>query len=124
MLRVPPSLRARFTDGRKVFLRTELRRLDSRTPHDPRIAALFAKACYFTGESIRDAELARDADRAYNTVAAAHWTGVLPPTTEPVVHKSAGTSSRRKKPLRDGVPPHSGNAASACRSRRSSASSA
>lgn len=78
---------AAYTDGRKVFLRTELVFEHADVIHEPRIAALFAKACYFTGESIRDAELARDADRAYNAVAAAHWTGVLPPRTEPFVHK-------------------------------------
>lgn len=79
---------AAFTDGRKVFLRTELVFEKQDVTHDPRIAALFAKACYLTGESIRDAELARDADRAYNAVAAAHWTGVLPPSTEPFLRKN------------------------------------
>ncbi len=79
---------AAFTDGRKVFLRTELVFENQDVTHDPRIAALFAKACYLTGESIRDAELARDADRAYNAVATAHWTGVLPPSTDPVLRKS------------------------------------
>lgn len=81
---------AAYTDGRKVFLRTELVFEGIDVEHDPRIAALFAKACYLTGESVRDAELARDADRAYTAVAAAHWTGVLPPTTEPFVHKRFG----------------------------------
>lgn len=81
---------AAYLDGRKVFLRTELIFDGTDVAHDPRIAALFAKACYLTGESVRDAELARDADRAYNAVASAHWTGVLPPTTDPVVHKRFG----------------------------------
>lgn len=81
---------AAYLDGRKVFLRTELIFEGTDVDHDPRIAALFAKACYLTGESVRDAELARDADRAYNAVAAAHWTGALPPTTEPFVHKRFG----------------------------------
>jgi hypothetical protein len=78
---------AAYTDGRKVFLRTELVFEEADVTHDPRIAALFSKACYLTGESVRQAELARDADRAYNAVAAAHWSGVLPPHVEPFVHK-------------------------------------
>jgi uncharacterized protein (TIGR02996 family) len=78
---------AAYTAGRKVFLRTELVFEVANVAQDPRIAALFSKACYLTGESIRDAELARDAARAYNAVAAAHWSGVLPPTSEPFIHK-------------------------------------
>ena len=78
---------AAFTDGRKVFLRTELVVEVPHAAHDPRIAALFSKACYLTGESVRDPELARDADRAYNAVSAAHWGAVLPKLDEPYVHK-------------------------------------
>lgn len=78
---------APFADARKVFLRSELVFGGVDVAHDPRIAALFSKACYLTGESTRDAELARDADRAYHAVAAAHWRAALPPPSEPFLHK-------------------------------------
>lgn len=76
-----------YTDGRKVFLRTELVFEAKDVAHDPRIAALFAKACYYTGESVRTPALARDADRAYNRVAAAHWGAPLADEAGPLVHK-------------------------------------
>lgn len=78
---------AAFTAGRKVFLRTELIFEEPNVTKDTRIAALFSKACYLTGESVRDPALARDADRAYNAVAAAHWGAVLPELAEAWVHK-------------------------------------
>lgn len=76
-----------FADGRKVFLRTELVFEGKNLERDPRIAALFAKACYFTGESVRLPALAREADRAYNRVAAAHWGAPVPAEAGPLVHK-------------------------------------
>jgi uncharacterized protein (TIGR02996 family) len=76
-----------YAAGRKVFLRTELVFEDATLVADPAIAAAFAKACYFTGESLRAPELARDADALYNRVAAAHWHGAIGETTEPFVHK-------------------------------------
>ena len=42
-------------------------------------AALFAKAVYWTGQSVFEPELARHADAYYNQVAAAHWSGKLAP---------------------------------------------
>ncbi|RJO73398.1 hypothetical protein D5S18_19405 [Nocardia panacis] len=79
---------APYRDGRKVFLRTELIFTDPAVEHDPRIAALFGKACYLTGESVFAPELARHADAYYNEVAAAHWRGPAPGTTpEPFLHK-------------------------------------
>lgn len=65
-----------FTDGRKVFLRTELIFEDEAIDEDPRIGALFSKACYLTGESVFQPELARWADAYYDRVAAAHWEGL------------------------------------------------
>ena len=76
-----------YADGRKVFLRTELIFEDRTVEHDPRIAAVFARACYLTGESMRAPELARDAAAAYNRVAAAHWQGLRGDLAEPFVHK-------------------------------------
>ncbi|GAA0928935.1 hypothetical protein GCM10009558_041900 [Virgisporangium aurantiacum] len=79
---------APYTDGRKVFLRTELVFEVSTVEHDPEIAALFSKACYWTGESVFAPELAAHADAYYNQVAAAHWAGLEPSdATEPFVHK-------------------------------------
>jgi hypothetical protein len=76
-----------YDDGRKVFLRSELVFEGKDVAHDPRIAALFAKACYYTGESVRTPALARDADRAYNRVAAARWGAPLVDETGPLLHK-------------------------------------
>lgn len=79
---------APYRDGRKVFLRTELVFTEPDVQHDPAIAELFSKACYWTGESVFAPELARHADAYYNQVAAAHWSGLLPGgAREPFVHK-------------------------------------
>ncbi|MHA4816794.1 hypothetical protein ACXZ65_20830 [Streptomyces aculeolatus] len=80
---------APYRDGRKVFLRTELVFTEPDAAHDPEIGALFAKACYLTGESVFAPELARYADDYYNRVAAAHWSGDLGTgaADEPFFHK-------------------------------------
>lgn len=79
---------APYRDGRKVFLRTELVFTEPDVEHDPELAALFSKACYWTGESVFAPELARYADEYYNRVAAAHWSGLRPGAArEPFVHK-------------------------------------
>jgi hypothetical protein len=79
---------APFEDGRKVFLRTELIFEDDSVAEDPAIAEVFAKATYFTGESVFAPDLARWADACYNRAAAAHFTGLGPgPTEEVFVHK-------------------------------------
>jgi hypothetical protein len=68
---------APYRDGRKVFLRTELVFTEPDVRHDPAIAELFSKACYWTGESVFAPELARHADAYYNQVAAAHRSDAL-----------------------------------------------
>lgn len=78
---------APYTDGRKVFLRTELIFEVSDVDHDPGIAALFSKACYLTGESVFAPELAAHADTCYNAVAQAHWEGLSEAPVETFVHK-------------------------------------
>lgn len=81
---------APYLDGRKVFLRTELVFAEPDVEHDPEIGALFAKACYWTGESVFAPELARHADVLYDRVAAAHWDGLdasAAAAPEPYVHK-------------------------------------
>lgn len=76
-----PHEGAAFVEGRKVFLRTELifefgrAGEDHSIAHDPGIAQTFAKACYFTGESVFAPELARHTHELYERAAAAHWTG-------------------------------------------------
>jgi hypothetical protein len=79
---------APFKDSRKVFLRTELIFEDDSVNHDPAIAEVFAKATYFTGESVFAPDLARWADACYNRAAEAHFKGLGPkPAEEVFVHK-------------------------------------
>lgn len=79
---------APFVDGRKVFLRTELIFEDASVVQDPAIGEVFAKATYFTGESVFAPDLARWADACYNRAAAAHFNGLGPaPAEEVFVHK-------------------------------------
>jgi hypothetical protein len=79
---------APFADGRKVFLRTELIFEDDSVTEDPAIGEVFAKATYFTGESVFAPDLARWADACYNRAAEAHFKGLGPaPAEEVFVHK-------------------------------------
>jgi hypothetical protein len=87
-----PHEGAAFLEGRKVFLRTELIfeiGEDSSVTHDPGIAQTFAKACYFTGESVFAPELARHTHELYERAAAAHWAGpkASDVVDEPYLHK-------------------------------------
>lgn len=63
-----PHEGAAFVEGRKVFLRTELIFEFSHgeeLAHDVGIARTFAKACYFTGESVFAPELRRHTHDLY-----------------------------------------------------------
>jgi hypothetical protein len=85
-----PHEGAAFVEGRKVFLRTELIFEDPSITHDPGIAQTFAKACYFTGESVFAPELARHTHELYERAAASHWTGPQASSAEqaePYLHK-------------------------------------
>ena len=62
-----------YTEGRKVFLRTELVFEDKDVEYSPGVAALFARACYLGSESVFAPELAAPAHAAYDRAAAAHW---------------------------------------------------
>ena len=77
-----------FEDGDKVFLRTELVYEDHELVHEPRIAQLFAKATYLTGESVFAPELAAHTHELYDRAAKAHW-GASPdaPSSEPYIVK-------------------------------------
>jgi hypothetical protein len=87
-----PHEGAAFIEGRKVFLRTELIFQIGEDPsvtHDPGIAQTFAKACYFSGESVFAPELARHTHELYDRAAMAHWTGPSASVEEeePHLHK-------------------------------------
>ena len=80
---------APYADGRKVFLRTELIYEEFNLEHDPRIAEVFAKACYLTGESVLAPEIEEHVHQLYDRAAAAHWHGADSPAgVEPIVAKS------------------------------------
>jgi hypothetical protein len=64
---------APFVAGAKLFLRSELIFESEQLAHDPRIASLFARACYLTGESLMWPQLARRATELYDRAAAAHF---------------------------------------------------
>jgi hypothetical protein len=79
-----------YAEGPKVFLRTELVFADASLGRDARAGAWFAKACYLTGESAFDGELAAQARAHYDRAAAAHWggpSGGAEGVDEPFVHK-------------------------------------
>jgi hypothetical protein len=59
-----------FTEGAKIFLRTELVFHERSWQHDESTAKLFSQACYLTGESVFQPELARWSDSYFNRVAA------------------------------------------------------
>ncbi len=81
-----------YVDGRKVFLRTELVFELGAVAHEPAIGELFAKATYFTGESVFAPELAKWTDACYERAAAAHFHGAgaleaKDGAPEPYLHK-------------------------------------
>jgi hypothetical protein len=91
-----PHEGAAFVEGRKVFLRTELIFEDPSVTHDPGIAQTFAKACYFTGESVFAPELARHTHELYERAAMAHWAGHrASDDDEPHLHKRFCNSASR-----------------------------
>jgi hypothetical protein len=80
-----------YVDGPKVFLRTELIFEDASVEHDPRIAQLFSRACYLTGDSLGSDEIAAFTHDCYDRVAAAHWKGLSDKpanAVEPFVHRT------------------------------------
>ncbi|KAI9318838.1 hypothetical protein DFJ73DRAFT_635472 [Zopfochytrium polystomum] len=70
-----------FDSGAKIFLRTELIYwLPRSVKHVPRIGSLFSSAVYYTLQSVFDNELAKHADRLYESANRSHWG--LPETTD------------------------------------------
>ena len=74
-----PHAGAPFAEGRKVFLRTELiyEAAEDELHEAPELAALFAKACYLSGEATLRPELGPRMHELYDRAAAAHWSGEL-----------------------------------------------
>ena len=72
-----PHAGAPFAEGRKVFLRTELifEAKDEELSEAPELAALFAKACYLSGEATLRPELGARMHELYDRAAVAHWSG-------------------------------------------------
>ncbi|MEO1269856.1 MAG: hypothetical protein AAFX99_17355 [Myxococcota bacterium] len=82
-----------YRSGPKVFLRSELivEVKADELVHAPDAGALFAKACYLTGECVFEPELSRYAHEAYDRAAAARWHGLpsdAPSRVEAFSHKS------------------------------------
>lgn len=77
-----------FASTRKVFLRTELICEVPTLEENDAIAAEFAKATYFTGESTFRPEVAAYCGAMYERAAEAHWTGIVRATdAEPFLLK-------------------------------------
>ena len=74
-----------YLDGDKIFLRTELVFKDNQLQHNHQIAELFTEACYMTGQSIFDAELASYAHECFERANSLHW-GVERSSTRPPVY--------------------------------------
>ncbi|KAK4446747.1 hypothetical protein QBC34DRAFT_355942 [Podospora aff. communis PSN243] len=62
-----------FVDTNKVFLRTELVFNDKNLNTNPKIASLFSEACYMTGQSVFDEELASYAHECFERANSLHW---------------------------------------------------
>jgi hypothetical protein len=77
-----------FTDGAKLFLRSELVYLDPELRHSPQLSRTFARACYLTAHSVVEPELERHAHAAYEVAASARWqAGPRSTETEVFLHK-------------------------------------
>jgi hypothetical protein len=62
-----------YDDAEKLFLRTELVFEQEKLIHSSDVAALFSEACYMTGHSIYDDEIARHAHACYEKANSLHW---------------------------------------------------
>ncbi|KAF7554985.1 hypothetical protein G7Z17_g2521 [Cylindrodendrum hubeiense] len=74
-----------FLDGRKAFIRTELVFKDDQLDHNDKVAALFSEACYMTGQSVFDQNLATYAHECFERANSLHW-GVEQAATQPPVY--------------------------------------
>jgi hypothetical protein len=62
-----------FVEGNKIFFRTELIFKDATLRHDEKISQLFSTACYMTGQSLLDKELAAYAHTCFERANSLHW---------------------------------------------------
>ncbi|KAG8421832.1 hypothetical protein J3458_003674 [Metarhizium acridum] len=62
-----------FIQGDKVFLRTELIFKDENLKRDDRISQPFSTACYMTGQSLLDKQLASYAHECFERANSLHW---------------------------------------------------
>jgi len=81
---------ASFAAGVKVFLRTELIFSTNDVSQDANVGALFAQACYLTGESQVFPSLTAAANERYERAARAHWEGFTPSPPRAEAHLLKG----------------------------------
>jgi hypothetical protein len=62
-----------FMEGDKVFIRSELVFKDKELGHNSQIASLFSEACYMTGQSVFDGDLASYAHECFERANSLHW---------------------------------------------------
>ncbi len=82
-----------FTDGRKVFLRTELLFETAELPAVKEVGALFGRACYLGSQGPFDARLAAWAREAYEQVALGHFGAQPNVAAAPLLKKSLDGAS-------------------------------
>lgn len=75
-----------FLEGHKIFLRTELIFKDHNLQHDDQISSLFSQACYMTGESLFDEDLALYANACFERANKLRWS-VEKESPEPTVYR-------------------------------------
>ncbi|RSL43162.1 hypothetical protein CEP54_015194 [Fusarium duplospermum] len=73
-----------FSDGQKVFIRTELVFRDGQLEHKNEIAGLFAEACYMSWQSIFDQGLSSYANECFERANSLHWALPRAATRSPV----------------------------------------
>ncbi|KAH7118438.1 hypothetical protein EDB81DRAFT_848140 [Dactylonectria macrodidyma] len=62
-----------FDDSDKIFIRSELVFEDKTLAHNSQITSLFSTACYMTGQSVFDQELALYAHECFERANSLHW---------------------------------------------------
>ncbi|RMJ08174.1 hypothetical protein CDV36_012215 [Fusarium kuroshium] len=73
-----------FSDGQKVFIRTELVFKDDQLEHNNEIAGLFAEACYMSWQSMFDQGLSSYANECFERANSLHWTLETAATRPPI----------------------------------------
>jgi hypothetical protein len=77
-----------FMDSDKIFIRSELVFKDKELGHNSQIASLFSEACYMTGQSVLEEDLASYAHECFERANSLHWAIEREATQPPVyLHK-------------------------------------